>query len=151
MIQKKDIGALILPIRAAANAAATAGGSGDSTEVTGAIIDRLSIASPSSGVLAIPFSAALAEGETLTVGWEIEHGDEDDLSDAASFASGSAVVATGPTGGGTVTGCFNVDVKLRGCARYVRANYTPDLSASGTDTAALSALMICGGMDRLPQ
>ena len=61
------------------------------------------------------------------------------------------VAATGPAGGGTVTGCLEIDVKLRACGRYVRLGYTPDLSASGTDTAALSAVLVCGGMDRLPQ
>ncbi|HBT00571.1 MAG TPA: hypothetical protein DEB47_12085 [Citreicella sp.] len=151
MIQMKDIGALILPLRAAANAAATAGGTGDNTAVTGAIIDRAAVGMPQSGVLAIPFTATLAAGDTLSVTYTVQEGETDDLSDAATLITDTVVAATGPTGGGTVTGCLRIDVKLRAGGRYVRCNYTPNLSASGTDTAALSALLICGGMDRLPQ
>jgi len=60
-------------------------------------------------------------------------------------------VATGPSGGGTVTGTFEVDLSLAGAGRYVRAKFTPDMSAADTDTAALSAVMVLGGSDRLPQ
>ncbi|MEB3421735.1 hypothetical protein ACFSDD_17785 [Salipiger marinus] len=151
MIQMKDIGALILPLRAAANAAATAGGTGDNTAVTGAIIDRAAVGMPQSGVLAIPFTATLAAGATLSVTYTVQEGETDDLSDAATLITDTVVAATGPTGGGTVTGCLALDVKLRAGGRYVRCNYTPNLSAANTDTAALSALLICGGMDRLPQ
>jgi hypothetical protein len=107
---------------------------------------------PQSGVLAIPFSATLAEGETLSVTAEIESGNEDDLSDAETLSTmASAVVATGPSGGGTVTGTVQFDVALMGAGRYVRGKFTPDLSASGTDTAAISSVLVLGGADRLPQ
>lgn len=151
MMQMKDIGALLKVLRAAGNAAVTAAGAGDATAVPGEIIDRAEKGMPQSGVLAIPFTATLAEGETLSVAYTVEEGEEDDLSDASTLASETVVAATGPTGGGTVTGCVEIDVKLRACGRYVRLGYTPDLSASGTDTAALSAVLVCGGMDRLPQ
>ena len=151
MMQMKDIGALLKVLRAAGNAAVTAGGAGDDTAVAGAIIDRAEIGMPQSGVLAIPFTATLAEGETLSVAYTVEEGEESDLSDAVTLVTETVVAATGPTGGGTVTGCLEIDVKLRACGRYVRLGYTPDLSASGTDTAALSAVLVCGGMDRLPQ
>ena len=96
-------------------------------------------------------AALVAEGETLSVAYAVEEGEESDLSDAVTLVTETVVAATGPTGGGTVTGCLEIDVKLRACGRYVRLGYTPDLSASGTDTAALSAVLVCGGMDRLPQ
>ena len=150
--QLRNIGALISVLRASANVAATAGGSGDDTQVVGAIIDRAEHGMPQSGVLAIPFSATLAEGETLSVLTEIESGNEDDLGDAETLTTtAAAVVATGPSGGGTVTGTVQVDVALMGAARYVRAKFAPDLSASGTDTAALSSVLVLGGADRLPQ
>lgn len=150
--QLRNIGALISVLRATANVAATAGGSGDDTLVTGVILDRGAIGFPQSGVLAIPFSAALGEDETLEIGYAVQTGNADNLSDAETLHSGAkAVVAVGPTGGGTVTGTFRVDVPLGGAGRYVRANFTPDLSRANTDTAALSAVMVLGGADRLPQ
>ena len=146
--QIRSIGDLIAVRRAAANTAATAGGSGDNTAVTGAILDRAQIGSPQSAVLAIPFTATLASGQTLSIGYSVQEGNAANLSDAAVLATAApVVVATGP---GTVTGTFEVNVPLAGAGRYVRANFTPDLSASGTDTAALSAVMVFGGSDRLP-
>jgi len=150
--QLRNIGALVAVMRASANAAATAGGSGDATAVTGVILDRIENGNPQSGVLAIPYTATLAAGETLSIGYTVQSGNADDLADATTLkTAASAVVATGPDGGGTVSGAFEVDLLLAGAGRYVRANFTPDLSASGTDTAALSSVMVFGGFDRLPQ
>lgn len=146
--QIRSIGDLIAVRRAAANTAATAGGSGDNTAVTGAIIDRAEIGSPQSAVLAIPYTATLAAGETLSIGYSVQEGNAANLSDAAVLAAADPVVVA--TGAGTVTGTFEVNVPLAGAGRYVRANLTPDLSASGTDTAALSAVLVFGGSDRLP-
>ncbi|HBM58011.1 MAG TPA: hypothetical protein DD444_02320 [Citreicella sp.] len=151
MIQTKDIGALILPLRAAGNAAATAGGSGDGTAVPGVILDRAAHGMPQSGVLAVPFTATLAAGETLSVTYTVEEGEAEDMSDATVMATDTVTAATGPAGGGTVTGCLRINVKLRAGGRYLRCGYTPELSAGGSDTAELSALLICGGMDRVPQ
>lgn len=149
--QIRSIGDLITVVRAAANTAATAGGTGDNTAVTGAIIDRLAIGNPQSAVLAIPYTATLAAGETLSIGYTVQEGQAANLSDAANLeTAASAIVATGPSGGGTVTGVFEVNVPMAGAGQYVRANFTPDLSASGTDTAALSAVLVFGGADRLP-
>lgn len=150
--QIRNIGALIAVLGAAANTAATAGGSGDNTEVTGVILDRAAHGFPQSCVLAIPYSATLAAGATLSISYTLQEGDADDLADAETLAAAaSAVVATGPVGGGTVTGTFEVDLSLAGAGRYVRAKFTPDLSAANTDTAALSAVIVFGGSDRLPQ
>jgi hypothetical protein len=149
--QIRSIGDLIKVDRAAANTAVTAGGSGDDTEVTGVTLDRLSMNSPQSAVLAIPFTATLAEGETLSLAYEVEEGQASNLSDAATLQSAAtAVVATGPSGGGTVTGTFEVNVPLMGAGQYVRAKFTPNLSAANTDTAALSAVLVFGGAERLP-
>lgn len=150
--QIRNIGALISVMNAAANTAATAGGTGDATEVVGLIIDRTLIGLPQSAVFAIPFAAVLAEGETLSLAYTIESSGADDMSGAVDLLTGAAtVVATGPTGGGTVRGCYEVAVPLMGAGQYVRGNFTPDLSSANTDTAALSAVFVFGGMDRLPQ
>lgn len=150
--QLRDIGSLVKVDRAAANTAATAGGAGDNTLVTGVIIDRAAIGWPESAVVAIPFTATLAAAATLTITPVVQEGNAANLSDAANLAApGAQVVATGPVGGGTVTGTYELNVSLRGAGRYVRVNFTPDLSAANTDTAALSAVLVTGGAIRLPQ
>lgn len=150
-LQNRNIGDLIKALRAGANIAATAGGSGDAAEAAGVIIDRAAIGMPQSAVLAIPYTATLAEGETLSIGYTVQEGAASDLSDAATLKTGSVTAATGGSGGSTETGCVEIDLKTIAAGRYVRANLTPDLSAASTDTAALASLLIFGGMDRVPQ
>lgn len=150
--QIRSIGDLVAVKRAAANTAVTAGGGGDNTEVAGVIIDRAAIGFPQSCVVAIPFTATLAAAATLTIAFDVDEGNDSGLSDAEVLTSATAaVVATGPSGGGTVAGTFEANVSLAGAGRYVRLNFTPNLSAANTDTAALSAVIVFGGMDRLPQ
>lgn len=144
-----NIGERISVRRAGANAAATAGGTGDNTAVTGVIIDRMALGNPMSVVAAILYTTTLGSVETFSLAWTLQHGDDSGLSDAATFASaGSAVVATGA---GTLTGQLEASVALKGAKRYLRLNYTPNLSASGTDTAACAPVLVFGGADRLPQ
>lgn len=145
----RDIGSLIRVDRAAANTAVTAGGAGDNTLVTGVIIDRAAIGWPESAVVAIPFTTTLAAAQTLSVSGVVQEGDASNLSDAVTHQTiASQVLATGA---GTVTGTMEVSVPLRGAKRYIRVNFTPDLSAANTDTAALSAVIVTGGANRLPQ
>lgn len=149
---KRSVGDEITVRRAAANTAVTAGGAGDNSAVTGVIIDRAAIGYPESCVVAIPFTATLAATATLQVATTVQHGEASNLSDAATLTSVSATTyATGATGGSTETGTIEINVSLRGARRYVRVNFTPDLSAANTDTAALSAVIVFGGAERLPQ
>jgi hypothetical protein len=149
--QIRDIGSLISVARAAANTSITAGGGGDNTAVTGVIIDRAAHGWPESAVLAIPFTATLAASATLSLAYTVQEGQNSGLSDVATLqTAGAAVAATGPAGGGTVTGVFRVSLNLRGAGRYVRANFTPDLSAASGDQAALSAVLVFGGANRVP-
>jgi hypothetical protein len=149
--ENRSIGDKITVRRAAANTAVTAGGGGDNTAVTGVIIDRYAIGNPQSCVVAIPFTTTLAAAATLSLAYTVQSGEAANLSDAATLVSAtSAVISTGGSGGTTNTGTFEVNVSLRGAGRYVRVNFTPDLSAGSTDTAALSAVIAFGGADRLP-
>jgi hypothetical protein len=135
--------------RAAANTSLTAGGAGDNTLVTGVIIDRHALGLPESAVLALLWAATLAASQTLSLGWTLQHGDAANLSDAATLASATpAVVATGA---GSPTGQLEANVSLRGARRYLRLNFTPDLSAANTDTATVAAAIVFGGAARLPQ
>lgn len=150
-VKIRSIGDLVAVRRASANVAVTAGGAGDATEVVGVIIDRAELGFAQSCVLAIPFTATLAAGATLTIAYDIDEGAAANLSDAAVLTAGAAtVVATGPSGGGTVTGTFEANISLAGAGRYVRPQFTPNLSAANTDTAALSSVIVFGGAERLP-
>jgi hypothetical protein len=148
LMGSRDIHSEITVRRAAANTAVTAGGAGDNTAVTGVIIDRAAIGWAESVVIAILFTTTLASAQTLSVNWTLQHGEDSGLSDAATLAtSGATVVATGA---GTVAGQVEAGVSLRGARRYVRLNFTPDLSAGSVDTAALAAALVFGGANRLP-
>lgn len=147
----RNIGDFVKAMRAGPNIAATAGGAGDNTAATGVIIDRAAIGMPQSAVLAIPFTATLAGGATLSVTYTVQEGDQADLSDADTLKTETLTAATGGAGGSTETGCIEVPLKTEAGGRYVRVNITPDLSAATTDTAALSSTLVFGGMDRVPQ
>lgn len=139
--------------------AITAGGGGDNVEAVGIVIDRLNTAAgaratmPLSGILAIPFEAVLAAGETLTFkNIRVYHDDAAGFGTKSQYAllSASTVVATGPVGGGTVTGIYTGAVNLDGAKRYVALAVTPDLSAGGADTANINGVFVLGGFDTVP-
>lgn len=138
-----------LAARYAAISAATAGGTGDATEVDGAYIDRQGF---SSLKVVIAYKATLAEGKTLAVAANLQDATSSGGAGVGDYgdAMSSAVVATGPTGGGTVTGVVELDFDISGAEQYVRVQYTPDLNATGTDTATLAAAYVLGGAQVQP-
>ncbi len=73
--------------------------------------------------------------------------DNSAFTDFATLAS--AVVATGPSGGGQVVGQVPFAVDLTNARRYVRINFLPDMSATGTDTGIAVAVAGLAGFDRL--
>lgn len=149
--QIRSIGALVAAMNAAGPAALTAGGTGDNSAVTGVIIDRAALGWPMSGVVVLPYVATLAAAATLSVAATLQHGDEDDLGDAETYlAISTGVQATGGAGGSTEQGEIEVDVSLAAAKRYIRLNFTPDLSAANTDTARVGAVIVVAGSNRLP-
>jgi hypothetical protein len=140
----------------AINKTATAGGSGDATEVDGAWIDRI----PASGgvrvdsaKLVIAYTATLAQGATLKFGVQFQDATSSGGAGAADFSDtvASTTVATGPTGGGTVTGTVEIDINLGAAREFFRAQITPDLSAANTDTCEWAAMAILFDRYRSPQ
>lgn len=132
--------------------ALTAGGGGDAASITGGTVDRENFANgslPNSAEIGALFSATLASGKTLSVAFDVQ-----DSADGAAwsdyFTQGATAVATGPSGGGVVTGQSNIAVNLTSARRYVRTILVPDLSATGTDTAVVIAAGFFGGFDSLP-
>ncbi len=134
--------------RGTGNNAATAGGSGDATAVNGAWIDRKG----SKGVAAsmkviVNYTTTLAQGATLSFTGKIQDATSIGGANSADYgnALASTVIATGPTGGGTIAGTFELDVDLGSAHEFVRAVLTPDLSAANTDTAAWNVTYLLFG------
>jgi hypothetical protein len=130
-INDKDAGFYMVPVGGGAT-------STDATEAVGAIVDQLAHDGLRSGAIVVFGSATLAEDETIALdGLKIEHGDEDDLSDAADYdyfsaPADNAAVATGGTGGTTEGVAFKQRVNFQGVKRYWRVSVTPTVSAAGT-------------------
>lgn len=152
VVLQHDIAALAAIRRLSDKADATAGGAGNNTLVDGYSLDREGFAGgslPNTALLGILFTATLAATKTLSIAVDVQH--SADGSTWVDYATQAAtVVATGPTGGGTVTGQLPFGVDLTGANRFVRVNFTPDLSATATDTAELIACGAFGGFDTLP-
>lgn len=138
---------------ASAFAAATAGGTGDNTAVTGLAIDRFATGALAGNVeFILAYQATLAAAATLSLKTiKIEQGDDGTNWDATAYQTFTdAVVATGKTGGSTERGALKLKVDLGSAKRFVRIDFTPDLSAANTDTASVVAVANLAGFDRLP-
>jgi len=156
IVPQHNVGALLRSAIASAFVSATAGGTGDNTAVTGLTVDRID---PNTGSLAgsvrfsVAWQAVLAAAATLTLKTvKIEQSSDNSTWDSTAYITFTdpGVVATGPGGGGTVRGVTAFDADLSSAKRYVRIDFTPDLSAANTDTASLSATATLAGSDRLP-
>lgn len=146
-----DINSYIGAAPAADSSTATAGGSGDNTLVTGLVIDRFALGLPLSAAFLLRYKAVLAQAATLSIAYSIETDDASNFPAAVTLQSATtAVVDTGATGGSTQRGIFRIPVDLAGAKQYIRLKYTPDLSASGTDTFEGSAIAVLGGQENLP-
>lgn len=141
-VNDKDAGFYMAPVSGGA-ASGLAGGTGDNTAAVGAIVDQQAHDGLRSGAIVVFGSATLAAGETLALmDVKIEHGDMDNLSDAADYTYFSTPedfleVVEGAVGGSTEAIALKKRINLQGVKRYWRVSVTPDLSASGTDTFAL--------------
>ena len=129
------------PVNSSNPTVITAAGTGDATAVTGQSIDRLDY---DSAVLVIGWVAALADTKSLKLAVEYQESSDNSSWDTAVALQASAAVAT--SSGGTVEkGVTVFDLPLKARKRYIRFNFTPDLTASGTDTASLMAIAFLGG------
>lgn len=141
--------------RAIPNTSLTAAGSGDNTAIVGPTIDRDAFLSPQKCTVFINWKAVLAATKLLTFkSVFLESSDASDMSGATTFAtfenSTGTAVATDSGAGSTLTGCKRYGVHLGPAKRYMRLNMTPDLNASGTDTAEVSAVIALEQMYKGP-
>lgn len=124
----------------------TAAGTGDNTKVTGQTIDRLgsSGSMADSGVLAVAWQAALTNTKTLSFACELAESADGTNYDTAEVVQAATVVYTAGSSA-TFHGVKEYTIDLSGRKRYIRFNLTPDLNASGTDTAVYGAVFVMGG------
>jgi hypothetical protein len=167
IVVQRNIAALIDP-KSVLNAAYTwtAGGASDSITFTSSSVDRESLSTgslPLSADVEVYYAATLGSGQTLSLYWDLQ--DSPDGTNFSDFATeASTVIATGPSGGGVVSGVARMTVqstadnpvpgpgvKLGGARRYLRFLGVPHLSRTGTDTAVVQAIgIVLGGFDVLP-
>ena len=150
-VTQHNIAAYLSVRLAAALAMIVAGSGADNAAVNGLVLDRVALKLPRNVEISVPFTATLAANATLTLkGLKLQHSDDGAAwSDFTSFAD-PGVVATGPGGGGVVSGQANVAVGISGAKQYLRFVFTPDLSAASVDTVVIGALAVLAGFDRLP-
>lgn len=147
----RDIESEILTKYALDSTDAVAGGTGDEDEVDGITIDKSALPSRAlSASFVIGATATLAQTKTLVVTANLQDSADgsnwDDLTSPATI-----LTLTGATGGSTETGTGRIGVDLTKARQYVRIQATPDLNATGTDTATIFGLAIFGGFQELPQ
>jgi hypothetical protein len=167
IVLQKNLGALIdVKSVLAAPYSWTAGGASDSITFTSSSIDREGLSTgslPRSVDVEVYYAATLGSGQTLSLYLDLQSSpDNSSFTDYATEAS--TVIATGPSGGGAVSGVARMTVQstadnpvpgpgvnLGGAQRYLRLLGVPHLSRTGTDTAIIQAIgMVLGGFDQLP-
>lgn len=149
-------GAYARSARGSGNLQATAGGSGDNTEVNGSWVSRASANGIANSMkIIVSYSAVLAAGATLKFAGNLQDAIDVNGTGAADYPSNgqavpSTTAATGGTGGTTEAGTFEIDIDLAGAREFVRAQITPDLSAGATDALNFSIMYLFFGDQRGP-
>lgn len=145
----RDIQAYLASRFGAAGIDGTAGGAGDNTEVDGAWIDRQGFESV---VAYVVITATLGAGETCTVIGNLQASATAAGASPVDIGTAPAALVLTSVGGGTEVGVLEIPGNLvqSDVARYIRAQFTPDLSAANTDTFEASMVYVLGGADVLP-
>ena len=145
----KNIGGYLAPAAGGAFQV-VAGGGLDGVEQTGQIIDLQALGNPASCIVLLTYATTLTASETLTLGFDVDHGDDSGLSDAAQFNAGVAAAVL-QTGVGTFHGYLELDLRLDAAKRYLRTQLTATMSHTTTDTATIAVSYVFGGFRELPQ
>lgn len=142
---KNDIGAY-LKVSASAGGRLVAAGTGDAAEVTGIGVDTLGYGSAKLVIAAQAVNTATKKLQLSSVKISYSADNSSWDSDTEQLSANVDVV----TGTGAQVGSYTLDIDLTGQKRYVRVKYTPDHTASGTDTAEVTAVFVLGGASTVP-
>ncbi|ONG53453.1 hypothetical protein BKE38_12115 [Pseudoroseomonas deserti] len=140
----RDDAALLTPRFCAVETSLTAGGAGDNAEITGGQIDLrddFGTKRFASLTLVLAARATLTAGQALALkAVRFEH--SDDANTWSDVEPGATVLTLPSSAGGTVTGAAVLGCNLLEAKRFVRAKFTPDLSAGTTDVAKVGAVYV---------
>jgi hypothetical protein len=169
----KDLYNETLVVPASAYDATVAAGSGDNVAVVGLTIDRMNLVPngargaftnivPRGVMFCLSYECVLGAGNTVSVGaakvetsadgttWSTLYDQTGASAPTGPTWPAAGVVDTGATGGSTQRGVVVFGCSLGAALRYVRFDFTPDLSASGTDTGKFVASAVFSGIDEVP-
>lgn len=126
---------------------ATAGGTGDNTEVDGATVNTATAPAQATGLqFVVQAMATLAEGKTLVITANLQ--DSANGSAWTDITTPAVILTlTGGAGGSTETGTGVLACDLAVARQYVRIQATPNLNATGTDTATIGGVASYGLAD----
>lgn len=148
-----NVSAWIKGVLGAAQAAQTAG---SEAEVTGVTIDRYALANRCrSAALIVAGRATLTSGKTLAITANFQDSAND--SDWTDYGETTEVLTAeqvlDAAGGALAATAFSVElpINLVTARRYIRAQFTPVFSFTGTDTGEFAAVVILGGAEVMPQ
>jgi hypothetical protein len=142
-INDKDAGAY-LKVVSGGGARGVAAGTGDNTEVFGAIVDQEAHEGLRSGLIFVAGQVTLTATNVLDINdVKIEHSDASNMAGAVDLTAGKnavtshAAVALG--GGGGTTEVFGIKqrIDLWGVKRYWRVSIKPDCDAGSADVFEL--------------
>lgn len=142
-----DAGATLAARYGISGSAVIAAGAGDNAAVNCAYADRLNFGSVK---VVLAYTATLSSGKSLSISAFLQDADDGAGTNAAPYGTAFAktVVATAPSGGATVSGVIEFDFNLLGAREFINLNFTPDMSAAGTDTAKISVIyVLCGSIN----
>lgn len=144
----RDISHELIAKYAFASTAVTAAGSGDATEIVGLTIDTQALPTKAESVaFLVSVLASLTATKNITIAAHIQ--DSADDSTYADVVASQTILTLSATGTNRGTGKIGVNLNL--CRRYIRIYLTPDMSASGTDTATVTGIAVFGGLQEQPQ
>ena len=150
-VLNRDLSNLVEAAIVNTNGLATAGGAGNNVARTGLTIDRNAYGVALGAMVAIAYTAVLGATNTLTIRQcQVEHSPDGSAWSVLRTFPDPGVVATGPAGGGTVNSAVLIQLDLKSANRYVRFDYTPQLSAASVDTCNSMPIAIMHGHDRYP-
>jgi hypothetical protein len=143
----KNVGRTLEVFHCGAASPVAADGAIDNVAVTGATINRMVAGTEgdqlNSGKLILSYMTTLTAAKTLSFAIAYQESADGSSWDTAVALQTATVAATGAVTASLGTVEYNVN--LHDKKQYIRFNYTPDLSHSGTDTATTSLVFVAGG------
>lgn len=133
----------------------TAGAGQDNVAQNGAAIDRFATNITTrhrGGALIVTGKATVAAGQQLTIAAKIQTDDNSGFTSPTDLVTKGATAVVDGGGGGVTNQPFTLVIPFKNieqAERYIRGVVTPDLTASGTDTALVASLFVFGGSDRI--